>query len=128
LQQTIQRPKKAWDKLAIPTLDGLLFYNITNIVYLEAASNYTVLYFSDNTKVTASKTLKDFEELLPEDQFFRVHHSHLINLHFVQRYIRGDGGQVELINGKYLDVARRKKEAFLEIISKVSFSFRGGDT
>lgn len=116
LQQNIQHPKKQLHKLAIPTIEGLLFYDINDIIHLEANSNYTNIYFTNKIKVIASKTLKEFEELLPEDIFFRTHHSHLINLHYIKRYIKGDGGQIELQNGTYVDVSRRKKEEFLKTI------------
>ncbi|MFS8083687.1 MAG: LytR/AlgR family response regulator transcription factor [Ginsengibacter sp.] len=104
------------NKIAIPTLDGLLFYNIADIIHLEANRNYTTIYFINNVKLIASKTLKDFEELLPTDIFIRIHHSHLINLNYIKRYIKGDGGQIELQDGKIVDVARRKKEEFLKAI------------
>lgn len=117
LQQNSMRfAKRQLNKLAIPTLEGLLFYDIKDIVHLEATSNYTIIYFTDNTKITASKTLKEFDELLPEDIFFRTHHSHIINLTFIKRYIRGNGGQIELQNGTVIEVSRRKKEAFLQAI------------
>lgn len=118
LQQNIQHPKKQLNKLAIPTLDGLLFFDINDIVHLEANSNYTFIYFMGRPKITASKTLKEFEDILPESIFFRTHHSHLINLHYIQRYIKGDGGQIELQNGNMVDVSRRKKEAFLKAIGQ----------
>ena len=110
------RGKNIFNKLAIHTLEGLLFFNISDIIHLEAQSNYTVIYFSNQHKITASRTLKDFEELLPAHIFFRPHHSHLINLNYIKRYIKGDGGQIELQNGSYVDVARRKKEEFLKAI------------
>ena len=116
LQQNINHPKKLLHKLAIPTLEGLFFYDINDIVHLEANSNYTTIYFNNKTKIIASKTLKEFEELLPEDIFFRTHHSHLINLNYIKRYIRGDGGQIELLNGDFVEVARRKKHDFLNLI------------
>jgi two-component system, LytTR family, response regulator len=116
LQQNMQQQKKQLHKLAIPTLEGLLFFDINDIVHLEANSNYTNIHFVNKTKITASKTLKEFEELLPEDIFFRTHHSHLINLNFIKKYIKGDGGQIELQNGTYVDVSRRKKEEFLKAI------------
>lgn len=117
LQQNSMRfAKNQLNKLAIPTLEGLLFYDIKDIVHLEATSNYTIIYFTDNTKITASKTLKEFDELLPENIFFRTHHSHIINLTFIKRYIRGNGGQIELKNGVVIEVSRRKKEAFLQAI------------
>ena len=111
--------KNAFNKIAISTLDGLLFFDIKDIVHLEANSNYTTIYFSDRPKLTASRTLKDFEELLPADIFFRTHHSHLINLNYIKRYIKGDGGQIELQNGNYVDVSRRKKDDFLKAIGYV---------
>ncbi len=116
LKQNNLHPKKQLNKLAVPTLDGLLFYEINDIIHLEANSNYTQIYFNNQSKILASKTLKDFEELLPEEKFFRVHHSHLINLNYIKKYIRGDGGQIELQNGTYVDVSRRKKEEFLKAI------------
>jgi two-component system, LytTR family, response regulator len=116
LQQNMQHPKKQLNKLAIPTLEGLLFYDINDIIHLEANSNYTNIYFINKTKITASKTLKEFEEMLPEDIFFRTHHSHLINLSYIKRYIKGDGGQIELQNGVYVDLSRRNKEEFLKAI------------
>lgn len=107
-------------KIAISSMDGLLFFNINDITHLEANKNYTTIYFIDHPKVMASRTLKDFEELLPADMFFRTHHSFLINLNYVKRYIKGDGGQVEMQNGNYVDVSRRNKEEFLKaIVSKI---------
>ena len=114
LEQNISG-KNAFNKIAVSTLDGLLFFNINDIVHLEASSNYTTIYFNNQPKLVASKTLKDFEELLPADIFFRSHHSHIINLNYIKRYLKGDGGQIEMQNGNYVDVARRKKEEFLKI-------------
>jgi two-component system LytT family response regulator len=118
LQQNLQHPKKQLNKLAIPTLEGLLFFDINDIIHLEANSNYTFIHFSGKPRITASKTLKEFEDILPEDIFFRTHHSHLINLNYIKRYIKGDGGQIELQNGTYVDVSRRKKEEFLKAIGQ----------
>jgi two-component system, LytTR family, response regulator len=116
MQQNMQQPKKNFKKLAIPALDGLHFFDISDIIHLEAHSNYTTIHFSNHPKITASRTLKEFEELLPADIFFRAHHSHIINLEYVKRYIKGEGGQVELKNGDYVDISRRKKEDFLKAI------------
>jgi two-component system LytT family response regulator len=116
LRQNMQQKKKQLSKLAIPTLDGLLFYAINDIIHLEANSNYTNIYLTNKIKITASKTLKEFEELLPDDIFFRTHHSYLINLNYIKRYIKGDGGQIELQNGAFIDISRRKKEEFLKAI------------
>jgi two-component system LytT family response regulator len=118
LQDNIKNPKVALNKLAIPTLDGLCFYNISDLIHLEASSNYTNLHFIDGKKIIASKTLKDFEELLPDDTFFRPHHSHIINLKYISKYIKGDGGQIEMTNGMVVDVSRRKKDEFLKLIGR----------
>jgi two-component system, LytTR family, response regulator len=109
-------PGNGLSKIAIPSLDGLLFFNITDIIHLEAQSNYTAIYFINHPKLTASRTLKEFEEILPSGIFFRTHHSHIINLNYIKRYIKGDGGQIEMQNGNFVDVARRKKDDFLKII------------
>ena len=109
-------PKNALNKIAIPTLDGLLFFDINDIIHLEAQSNYTIIYFHNHPKLIASRTLKEFEDLLSPEIFFRPHHSHIINLNYIKRYLKGDGGQIEMQNGNYVDVARRKKEEFMKVI------------
>ncbi len=63
-----------------------------------------------------SRTLKDFEDILPTETFLRIHHSNIINKFYVERYIRGDGGQVVMRNGTLLDVSKRKKSEFLQAI------------
>jgi two-component system LytT family response regulator len=113
LQQNLQT-KHFLDKIAIPTMEGLLFFNTADIIHLEAQSNYTVIHFANHPKLLASRTLKDFGELLPPHIFFRTHHSHIINLNYIKRYIKGDGGQIEMQNGNCVMVARRKKEEFLQ--------------
>ena len=112
------QPKSSFSKIAIPCLEGLLFFNINDIIQLEANSNYTAIYFVNHPKLIASRTLKEFEDILPQDIFFRTHHSHIINLNYIKRYIKGDGGQIELQNGNYVDVARRKKEDFLKVTGR----------
>lgn len=108
--------KYALNKIAISTKDGLHLFNINDIIHIEAQSNYTVFSFTNSPRLTVSKTLKEFEELLPSDLFFRPHHSHMINLHYVKRYIKGDGGQIEMQNGDFVDVSRKKKEDFLKLL------------
>jgi len=108
--------KDTLGKIAISTLEGVLFLNLSDIVHIEAQSNYSIFHFNGRPKLTASKTLKEIEELLPAANFFRTHHSYIINLQYIKRYIKGDGGQVEMQNGHFVDVARRKKESFLKVI------------
>jgi two-component system LytT family response regulator len=75
-----------------------------------------VFSFANRSRLTVSKTLKEFEDLLPPEMFFRSHHSHIINLQYIKRYMRGDGGQIELQNGELVDVSRKKKEEFLKLL------------
>ncbi|MFM9911614.1 MAG: LytR/AlgR family response regulator transcription factor [Chitinophagaceae bacterium] len=97
-------------------MESFLFFDASHIIHLEAQSNYTTIYFTDHPKLIASRTLKDFEDLLPADIFFRPLHSHIINLNFIKRYVKGDGGQIEMQNGNFVTVARRKKDEFLKTI------------
>jgi two-component system, LytTR family, response regulator len=107
--------KNQLQKIAIHTMEGLLFFNLSDIIYLEAESNYTTLHFVNHPKLMASRTMRDFEELLPSEMFFRTHQSYIINLNFIKRYLKGDGGQIELQNGHFVDVSRRKKEEFIKM-------------
>ena len=108
--------KKQLRRISIPTTEGLQFINLENIAHLEASDNYTNIYLSDNRKFLVSRTLKDFEEMLPAETFVRIHHSTIINKFYVEKYIRGEGGQVIMRNGKVLDVSKRKKSDFLQAI------------
>lgn len=101
-------------QIAIPTEEGLSFFNVSEIVHLEAQSNYTLIFIQDNSKLLASRTLKEFEELLPTDIFYRTHHSHIINISYIKKYIRADGGQIVMKNNKHIPISRRKKKSFME--------------
>lgn len=116
LLQNLMNEKKDHHRIAIPSMDGLQFVSMGDIIHLEAQSNYTIIYLQDSYKLTVSKTLKDFEELLPSAVFIRIHHSHIVNKNAVEKYIKGEGGQVVMKNGTVLDVARRKKEEFMKAI------------
>jgi two-component system LytT family response regulator len=116
LEQLIHNLKPSTNqnfKLALPTSDGLIFVKIEDIIYCEASSNYTMIFTNDGKKHVISRTLKEYEDLLAEHNFFRIHNSHLINLGLIKKYVRGDGGYVIMNNDVSLDVSKRKKEAFL---------------
>ncbi len=120
LNQISPNNKSTIQKIAIATQTGLEFIPIDSIVYLEAIGNYTQLHFTDGKKLMASKTLKEFEDLLEQHSFFRIHNASLVNLVFVKKYIKGDGGQVQLSNDLILDVARRRKEELVEMLIKIA--------
>jgi len=104
-------------KLALPTQDGLIFVSLHDILYCEANSNYTEITTRGDKKYVASKTLKEYDDLLADYNFYRIHNSALVNLHAVKKYVRGDGGYVIMNNDKALDVSKRRKEGFISKIS-----------
>ena len=116
LLQNLVQEKKELQRIAIPSMEGLQFVETGNIIYLEANSNYTFFNLLGKKKLIVTKTLKDFEELLPPAVFIRIHHSYIINKNLVEKYIKGEGGQVVMRDGTVLDVARRKKEEFMKAI------------
>ncbi len=106
--------KKPAKRLPVPTSDGICYVEFDDIIYLAADNNYTIINLVKGQRLLASRTLKDFEELLPAELFLRIHHSHIINKNYVERYIRGEGGQVIMRNGVVLDVSKRKKSEMLK--------------
>lgn len=116
LIQNTKKNASSFKRIAIPTNDGISYFNVDELIYLEADSNYTRLYFTYDRKILASKTMKDFEEQLSDASFIRVHHTFIVNVQHITKYIKGDGGQVLLSNGKVIDVSRRKKADLLNMI------------
>lgn len=115
--RNIQNP---FDKIGLATRDGLIFVKIPDIVRLESDVNYTWFILSGGEKILASKTLKEFEELLEEYNFYRIHKSHLINLSHLQRYIKGEGGSVIMSDNSEVDVSRRNKEGLMKRLQNLS--------
>ena len=107
-------------RLPLPTADGLLVVAVADIECCEAAGAYTLVHLRDRPQpVVVSRSLKEYDELLTgaSPRFFRVHHSWLINLAEVRRYVRGEGGTVELASGRQIDVAKRRKDDFLAALA-----------
>jgi two-component system LytT family response regulator len=116
LAQTIKGNTFKNSRLALPSNDGLVFVNVDHILYCEASGNYTNIHMEDARKFIVSRTLKDYEDMLVDLDFFRIHNSYLINLNAIKKYIRGEGGQVVMANEQALDVSKAKKKGFLERI------------
>lgn len=111
---------KMQDTIALSTQEGLHFVKIDEILYLEASSCYTFIVMNDKTKHLASKTLANFEDVLKDNSlFFRAHKSHIINLKFIKQYIRGEGGEIIMQDGKNIALSRNKKQEFLSLFKKV---------
>jgi len=103
-------------KLAIPSMDGLEFVDMDDIIRCEAQKNYTYIYSSDGQKFIFSRTLKDIESMLPAKHFLRVHQSHLINLNSIKKYVKGNGGELIMKDGSIVQVSRLKKSHLLSKI------------
>lgn len=105
-------------RLMINSIDGIEILNMDEIIYCQAASNYTYVFTQDSRKLIVSKTLSEIEKSL-DSTFMRVHKSYTANLHFIQRYSNTDGGEIVFKTGQTLPVSRRKKEEVLEAIAKL---------
>jgi hypothetical protein len=101
-------------KIALPTSEGVTFIKILDIMYCKASGNYTEIYLKGGKKYLVSRQLKEYELQLSEHNFFRIHHSSLVHLDYLQHYIKGDGGYVVMSDNASLDVSRRRKDSFLE--------------
>ena len=129
LQRTVSRfinlsiqqsmPDGILNKLALPTMSGLIFIQTDDIIRLESDGNYTDFLLSGNRKIVVTRSLKDYESLLAPFGFFRVHHSHMVNLNHISRYVRGEGGYLILSDGSSVDVSRRRKVDFLSQLNGV---------
>jgi len=105
-------------KLALPTMYGYQMENINNIVYCEADQNYTNIHMASGEKILVARTLKYVEELLPDELFFRIHKSFLVNLNYVKKYLKTDGHQVILEDNTILDIANRRNEEFVQALTQ----------
>jgi len=102
-------------KIAIPDGEGLNFIKIKNIIRFQSEGSYTKMYVVGNQKPTLiSKPIGDYEEMLSNESFFRLHRSHLINLEHVKKYVKGDGGYVVMSDDSNAEISRRKKNEFIQ--------------
>jgi two-component system LytT family response regulator len=105
-------------KIAIPTQNGFFFVHFRDIVHLEAKGTYTVFYLTNKDQFTSIRTIKDYEDLLPGAVFYRIHHSHIINLQKIKKYQKGRGGYVIMEDDSWLEVATRRRDEFMKQLLK----------
>jgi two-component system, LytTR family, response regulator len=105
-------------RLAIPTADGMEYLNPKEILRVEADRSYSWFFLTGNRKILVSKNLKEFQDLLSDRYFFRSHNSHLINLKYVRKYVRKEGGYIEMLDGAQIPVSRNRKDLFLVHMSR----------
>jgi two-component system LytT family response regulator len=94
-------------------MEGLQMLPVDSIIHCASDSNYTILTLRDQQRVVASRTLKEIEELLEDHSFLRVHHSSVVNLNEISKYVRGEGGYLVMSDGSTVNVSRSRKEGLL---------------
>jgi len=106
------------NKIVINSSNEIHFLEIAEVIRLESYKNYTDIFLIDGRKITSTKTLKFYENLLSETHFFRIHQKHLVNTLFIKKFLKEDGGYVLLTNKSKLEVSRRRKEDLLKTLTK----------
>ena len=101
----------------MPDQEGVTMVKISDIVKCQSDSNYTVIYLADGSKITSTRTLKDYSQMFEDLSFLRIHNSSLINLEHVKRYIKGEGGYVVMSDGSQVEVSRRRKMELINLLS-----------
>lgn len=117
LMQHYRQPDNLPEKISFATQQAVHFIRPETITYCESDGNYSTLYFLKGAKLVVSKTLKEVEEVLIHYNFLRIHNSYIINLKHVSRYVKADGGSIEMTNGKQLPVSRQRKEEVMKALN-----------
>lgn len=115
LLENLKNDKKK--KIAIPDADGIRFVDVNEIIRCEAAGNYTQVVINTKESLLSNKSLRDFESLLGDNNFIRIHQSHLVCLDKVKKYVKNDGNYVIMVDGSKVDVSRRRKALLDEEIA-----------
>lgn len=118
LMENVGMLQLSQQKMAIPTITGLIFIPVQDIIRFEAKGNYTTIFLTNGDPIVATRTIKDYEEVLPDNIFCRIHISHIINLSRIQKYQKGRGGSVIMEDGSVIEVASRRREEFLRKLLK----------
>lgn len=120
LLYNFNKPSASVTRIAMPVKEGFDFINVNEIISCESKNNCTIVCTQTGKKYTCTRTIKDYEDLLPENSFFRVHHSYIVNVNFIRKFFKeGRGGYIELSDGTTIPVASRRKDIFL---SKFGYS------
>ena len=109
-----RNPEKDDLKIALPTAERILFVQVSEIIRCLGDNNYTTVYLKSGESVLVSKTLKEYEELLGDKGFLRVHQSHLINHNYIRSYEKQDGGFLKMTDGVSVPISRQRKQHVLQ--------------
>ena len=119
LIQNLKRADDNYSKITLPTGNAYEIVSIKDIIRCEAEGSYTNFVLIGNKKLMVSASMKHYEDLLPANDFIRIHHHHLININHVVRFLKVDGGYAIMSDNSQLEISRRKKDAFLERLNAV---------
>lgn len=116
LLENIRKKVDNFKRIALSTSDGIHLFDVSDIIRCESEDNYTKFFIKNSKPILISKTLKEYEELLTEHGFERIHQSHLINLNYLKSYIKKEGGYVIMADDSQLPISQRKKERLQDIL------------
>lgn len=118
LKSNLSQADRKFTKIAMPTSEGIDFIEANEIITVEADRSYAKFHLKGGKKIIVSKPLKEYEELLEECNFFRVHKSNMINLNHIEKYVKGKGGYVIMNDGSHVDVSVRRKESLIKVLTQ----------
>lgn len=116
LLESINSADRKFKKMVVPHMNGFRILELSKIVRLQSDGNYTEIYLENEPKIVSGKTLKEYENRLLEHRFFRVHHSHLVNIDFIKSYTAGKGGYLTLKDNTQVEVSHRKKDSLMKYL------------
>lgn len=119
LLENIRKKVDNFKRIALSTNDGIHLFDVADIIRCEASRGYTEFFIKNHKPVLISKNLKEYEELLAEQGFERVHQSHLINLAYLKSYIKTDGGYVIMADNTQIPIAQSKRERLQTLIKNL---------
>lgn len=106
-------------KLSLHTQEKIQIVTVSDIIRCESSGNYTIFHFADGTNLMVTRTLKEYDQLLSDSGFFRVHQSHLVNKKHITAFVKTEGGYLLMSNGQHVSVSLRKKAAVMEMLEKL---------
>jgi two-component system, LytTR family, response regulator len=115
----LKNDKASYSKIALPVNNLYEVVNLADIMRLEAEGSYTNFIFKGGRKILVTNTLKHYEDILPEDIFIRVHHHHIVNINYAQKFYKNEGGYVVMEDNTKITISRRKRDLFLDKIGRI---------
>lgn len=119
LNDSLKNHARPHERLALHSQDKIQIVHIADIIRCESDVNYTSFYFSNGKKLVVSKTLKEFEDLLGDQGFYRVHQSHLVNTRYIREYVKVEGGHLMMSDNTMVPVSTRKKPDVMRMLEEL---------